>query len=167
MECGVLPFLVVILCLGCVCLNWLVSMCGVEMERSAWASGLAAREGSRVPGSKDNHKFVCAGDVLVGGCCGCAVRGVGHHLVGRRGGVGGERGGERGALHDPVVLTIVVEQEGGGVGAMGWPLRGQGVRDGQACGEGNGPGGCVVPSPRQGVEWRRGGARAPPWVNQI
>ena len=34
------------------------------------------------------------------------LRGVGHHLIGRRGGVGGERGGERGALHDPIVLTI-------------------------------------------------------------
>ena len=30
------------------------------------------------------------------------LHGVGHHLVGQRGGVGGERGGERRALHDPI-----------------------------------------------------------------
>ena len=35
------------------------------------------------------------------------LRDVGHHLVSRRGGVGEERGGERGALHDPIVITIV------------------------------------------------------------
>ena len=35
------------------------------------------------------------------------LRGVGHHLVSRRGGVGEERGGERGALPDPIVITIV------------------------------------------------------------
>lgn len=31
-----------------------------------------------------------------------------HELIGRRGGEGGGRGGERGALHDPIVLKIVV-----------------------------------------------------------
>ena len=38
------------------------------------------------------------------------LRDVGHHLIGRRDGVGGGRVGERGALHDydPIVLTIVV-----------------------------------------------------------
>eukprot|EP00967_Tisochrysis_lutea_P001418 scaffold1901_cov26-Tisochrysis_lutea.AAC.3 len=36
-----------------------------------------------------------------------AVRRVGHHLLGRRGGAGGEGGRERGALHDPIVITIV------------------------------------------------------------
>lgn len=30
-----------------------------------------------------------------------------HHLVGRRGRVGGERRGERGSLHDLIVITIV------------------------------------------------------------
>lgn len=36
------------------------------------------------------------------------LRGVHHDLVGRRGRVGGGRGGERGALLDPIVITIVV-----------------------------------------------------------
>eukprot|EP00967_Tisochrysis_lutea_P132614 scaffold231789_cov33-Tisochrysis_lutea.AAC.3 len=33
---------------------------------------------------------------------------VGHGLIGRRRGVGGEREGKRGAAHDPIVLTIGV-----------------------------------------------------------
>eukprot|EP00967_Tisochrysis_lutea_P125160 scaffold210067_cov26-Tisochrysis_lutea.AAC.1 len=36
--------------------------------------------------------------------------GVHHDLVGRRGGAGGERGGEHGALHDPIVITIVAHR---------------------------------------------------------
>ena len=40
-------------------------------------------------------------------CRAMRLHGVLHVLVGRRGGVGGERGRERGALHDPIVLTIV------------------------------------------------------------
>ena len=35
------------------------------------------------------------------------LRGVQHILVGQRGGVGGERRGERCALHDPIFLKIV------------------------------------------------------------
>eukprot|EP00967_Tisochrysis_lutea_P024551 scaffold28216_cov31-Tisochrysis_lutea.AAC.7 len=43
------------------------------------------------------------------------LRGVHHDLVTRRGGVGGERGGEQRALHDPIVLTILVSRLQDGV----------------------------------------------------
>ena len=38
------------------------------------------------------------------------VRGVGHGPIARRIGVGGRRGGERRALHDPISLMIVFER---------------------------------------------------------
>ena len=49
------------------------------------------------------------------------LQGVSHGLVSQRGGGGGERGRERGAHHDPIVITIVIEDKGmkGGKGRGG------------------------------------------------
>ena len=44
---------------------------------------------------------------LAGGQFNCASPAMSHDLVGRRGRAGEGRGGERGALHDPTVFTIV------------------------------------------------------------
>ena len=74
----------------CWCVVWCCGVCCL------WGSGVSARAVAR--GYLGRHGP---------GWRSLRLRGVGHHLVGQRGGVGGERGGERGAFHDPIVLTIV------------------------------------------------------------
>ena len=96
------------------------------------------------------------------------LRRVGHHLVGRCGGVGGgRRGGERGALYDPINIIVTIVCGPGREQARGVLVReGLGQQCSLAlhtkCGM---AGGWLVPPPpcSEGVE--REGARAPPWAN--
>ena len=63
---------------------------------SVWLWGFGSARGSRVPGLA----WPC-----LEGAAALRLRSVCHVVVGRRGGVGGERGWERGALHDPIVYN--------------------------------------------------------------